>query len=248
MGAVRTVQGIVLRYANYREADRMMTLFTREYGRMDVVARGCRRINSRLLSCTQTFCYGEYVLAERNGKFSVQQCELQDAFFDIRLDLDKLGVGTAMVLLAEEGALPDAPDENLFMLLLHSLTHVCYGENKPIDLLLYFLMHYLSLLGYQVALESCAHCGRSLALSTCFDINAGALCDACATSGCVHIPALAHKAMRRMLLLPSSQMGKVALPEAVREALLRALVPFAQIKLERRFKPLDFLLQLKKPG
>lgn len=248
MGASETVQGIVLRYANYREADRILTLFTREHGKLEAAARGCRRINSRLLSATQTFCYGEYVLNERNQRLSVQQCDLREAFFDLRNDLNKLSAATAMLALCEEGSLHGQPDEALFLLLLHSLTNMCYGENDPMDLLCYFLIHFLALEGYQVALDSCVNCGKALQSSSHFDIRAGSVCDDCANASCVQMPPLAHKAMRRMLLLPNEQMGKVVLPEAVRDALRRTLVPYAQWKLEKRFRPLEFMLSLKREG
>ena len=43
-----TTQGIVLRYANYREHDRMLTILSPDYGRIDALSRGCRRPNCLL--------------------------------------------------------------------------------------------------------------------------------------------------------------------------------------------------------
>ena len=44
---------IVLRYANYRENDRMLTLFSPTRGLVEAVARGCRRPKSKLLSASE---------------------------------------------------------------------------------------------------------------------------------------------------------------------------------------------------
>ncbi len=56
------VHGIVMRYANYRDNDRMLTIFTKESGRLDAKANGCRRPNSPLLPCSQPFVYGEFLV------------------------------------------------------------------------------------------------------------------------------------------------------------------------------------------
>jgi hypothetical protein len=50
---------IVLRYANYRENDRMLTLFSPTRGLVEAVARGCRRPKSKLLSASELFALGD---------------------------------------------------------------------------------------------------------------------------------------------------------------------------------------------
>ena len=59
-----TLQAVVLRYANYRDRDRMLTLLTPDHGRVDVLSRGCRKPNSALMpvvSClymASMLCFG----------------------------------------------------------------------------------------------------------------------------------------------------------------------------------------------
>ena len=60
--ALITVNGIVTRYANYRDNDRILTLFTRERGLISAAARGCRRPKSPLLPASELFVSGEFVL------------------------------------------------------------------------------------------------------------------------------------------------------------------------------------------
>ena len=77
---------VVARATNYRDHDRILTLITRERGRLTATARGCRKPQSKLLSCTQPFCYGEYELQERDGRFYVRGCDIHEIFYDLRLD------------------------------------------------------------------------------------------------------------------------------------------------------------------
>ena len=53
---------VVLRRADYRENDRMLTLFSPTLGRIDAICRGCRRQKSPLMAASEVFCAGEYVL------------------------------------------------------------------------------------------------------------------------------------------------------------------------------------------
>ena len=48
-----THQRVVLRYTNFNEADRMLTLFSPELGKISVLARGCRKAKSRFLAATE---------------------------------------------------------------------------------------------------------------------------------------------------------------------------------------------------
>ena len=71
--ASHKVLGVVTRAVNYRDHDRILTLVTRERGKLTATARGCRKPQSKLLTAASPFCYGEYVLNERNGRFYVSQ-------------------------------------------------------------------------------------------------------------------------------------------------------------------------------
>ena len=60
-----TTPGIVLRYANYRDHDRMLTLLSPRLGRVDLLSRGCRRPKSPLMPASELFVSGEFVLFEK---------------------------------------------------------------------------------------------------------------------------------------------------------------------------------------
>lgn len=84
----KKVSGIVTRYANYRDNDRMVNIMT-DNGIIGAAARGCRRQNSPLLSAAELFVYGEFVLFERQGKYTVDSCEVRESFYPLRQDMDR---------------------------------------------------------------------------------------------------------------------------------------------------------------
>ena len=83
-------QGVVLRYTNFREADRMITLLSPDLGKISVMARGCRKPKSRFLTATELFCYGDYVLYRKGDFHIMTQANIHDSFYEIRNDIEKL--------------------------------------------------------------------------------------------------------------------------------------------------------------
>ena len=70
-------QAIVTGYTDYRDEDRMLTLFSAERGRIDCKARNCRKPTSKLLSCAQPFVFGEFELFVNNERITVNGCDVR---------------------------------------------------------------------------------------------------------------------------------------------------------------------------
>ena len=61
-----TVDGIVIKNADYKENDRMLTVFTPEYGALGVSVKGCRKKGNTNIACSEIFSFCEFVLFENN--------------------------------------------------------------------------------------------------------------------------------------------------------------------------------------
>jgi len=212
------VIGIVARASNYRESDRVITLLTAEQGKLTVTARGCRRTKSELLSGTQPFCYGEYLLQEINGIKTMRQCELRENFYDLRLDYDRLSAASAALSACEEVMQKGQSAGELFALAYHTLAFLAYGASRPVDTLICFTVKFLHLAGYGPATTRCANCGASTFGTGKFNRECGALCAKCASEmGGEAVLPLTLEAMRRMGRIELKDMGKVLLPKEVRK-------------------------------
>ena len=154
-----TTHAIVVRRADYREHDRMITLFSPTLGRIDALCRGCRRQKSPLMTASELFCTGEYVLFQSQERTTVVSCQVSDSYYALRNDYEKLSHGMYMLELCGAAIQPAQENERLFMLLLRSLAHLCYGETEPRRVTAVFLMGLTSLLGFRPQVGRCARCG-----------------------------------------------------------------------------------------
>ena len=153
-----TTNAIVLRRADYRDNDRMITLFSPTLGRVDALVRGCRRQKSPLMAASELFCAGEYVLYVSREHVTVVSCQVTDTYFGLRADYEKLSHGMYALELCAAAVQPDQENERLFLLLLRSLAHLCYGDVPPRRVTAVFLMGMTSLLGFRPQVGRCAKC------------------------------------------------------------------------------------------
>ncbi len=172
---------IVLRFANYRENDRMLTLFSPTRGLVEAVARGCRRPKSKLLSASEPFALGEFELFEKNGRFTVTGFTLTESFYALREDWDRLSCGMYLLALCEAAVQPGENAQELFMLLLHTLSRLTFTRQPWKPLLTGFLAHFAACEGFRPRLKHCVCCGRPLGPEepVWFDLReGGAVCGA----------------------------------------------------------------------
>ena len=218
--ATVSTPALVLRRADYSDYDRMVTLFSPQLGRVDAIARGCRRPKSPLLNACEPFTSGEFQLFQRGERFSLEQCQISENFFELRMDYDRLTHGVYWLKLLEATVMPDVPMENLFLISLRALAHLNYSQLPTELLTMAFEMHLMAQLGYAPRVDACMRCGRAIDGDARFDADrGGCVCQNCPSSA----PRITNGARRILLKLPRTRYDQVHLldghpdwPEAAR--------------------------------
>ncbi len=223
---------IVLRRADWREADRIVTLFSPTMGRVEALVRGCRRQKSPLMMASEPFSSGEYVLWQGGERMTVTSWQQGDCFYPLREDYERLCHGTYWLELLLFALQPDQENERLFLLLLRSLAHLAYGKAAPRRVSAIFLMGMVSLMGFRPSVGRCQRCGKPLSPEEGAFLSpeaGGCLCRACHTEGDLSLSA------RDLLLLQGiMRRGLTQLEEegAVSDALFSALCRLAETRLD----------------
>ncbi|MEG1524254.1 MAG: DNA repair protein RecO [Clostridia bacterium] len=242
--------GIVTRYTNYRENDRIISIFTIDHGRIDAKARGCRKATSALLPVCQPFVFGQFELYSAKEKYTVNQCEIKETFFPIREDYGRFATASAALQLVHHAVQENQPNESLFTLLYHALSYLAYGSADSQDLFCCFLIRYLNAIGYRPAVTTCAHCGRDLRGDATIRFSAalgGAVCMGCATYA-DEISKTALEGLRRMLLLADNEMDRVRLTEPIRREITNALTAYTAYVLDYGKRSLEVLTDMENVG
>lgn len=179
---LRETEAVVLRTYRLGEADKIVSLFTRQWGRLRAVAAGAQRPKSRYGGTLEGLSYVRLWLFERENRdlLRMNSAELLESFFDMQKDY-RLQVAAQYVAEVSERFLPEREqNERAFRLVLAVLRGIKHsGEvNRP---LLYFNYWLLRLGGFFPDLETCAACGRELGEEPAFygEGSEGLLCADC---------------------------------------------------------------------
>src|SRR5438132_12666100 len=107
-------QAIVLRRISVGETDRILTLFTREYGKLSAIAKGARRSASRLAAATEPFTFSRVMLAVGQNLDVLTQAEVRAPFQEIRADLARISYASYFTELVNASIEERQPNAELF--------------------------------------------------------------------------------------------------------------------------------------
>jgi DNA repair protein RecO (recombination protein O) len=201
-----TTGALVLRRSDWRDYDRMVTLFSPTLGRVEAVVRGCRRPRSPLMGAAEYFSAGEYTLVESHARFTVTACQVQESYYPVREDAGRLTHGAYYLHLLSLAALPGEPNEPLFLLALKALAFLSYSGLPPELVTAAFELHYLALTGQAPRVDKCVLCGRDATRAPAFSERlGGAVCAACAPRTQEALSPLSEGARRILLKVPKTR-------------------------------------------
>jgi len=187
---LRETEAIVLRTYRLAEADKIVSLFTRQAGRLRAVATGAQRTKSRYGGTLEPLSYIRLWLFERENRdlLRVNSAELLESFFDMQKDY-RCQVAAHYIVEVCERVLPERElNERAFRLLLAALRGLKHsGEvDRP---LVYFNYWLLRLGGFLPDLDRCSGCGRALGDESGHygPGSEGLLCRACRPSGATRL-------------------------------------------------------------
>ena len=176
------VHAIVLRHNDWGEADRLVSLFTRERGKVRAVVKGARKITSRKAGHLEPFTHVKLQLARgRSDLLIVTQADTIDPFLPLRDSLELAGNASYIVEIIDRFVYEEeSPNPTLFRTLLQTLKRL-ESEPEPWLPVRYYEMRMLDFLGFRPQLQECSNCGRGIkAEDQYFSYAAGgAVCPRC---------------------------------------------------------------------
>lgn len=240
-------EGIVLRETEYNDADKLLTVLTKNYGRLTLKARGVRRSKSPIKSACQLLTYSEFTWQDYRGKATITEAASLEQFRELRDDIELLALGSYFAQAAELLAQEDAPDPALLSLLLNSLYAI--GKLKKPQLLVKaaFELRAACLAGFLPDLSGCAVCGREEAER--LNVTHGTLqCADCRTEALdgIRLPVSAGTlaAMRFIIGIPEKKLFSFSVGEDTLQELSNVTETYLVTQLEHSFYTLDFYKSL----
>ncbi len=178
------LNGVVLRTVDYGESDRVVSLLSRERGKLSAFARGARVSRKRFGGTLEPFSLVMAEARERPGAelWTLHAAALQRGFGAIRADLSRIACAGYASDLARSLVRDGEPHPGMFALLVEYLSRLDAAPAEPAALRAFELLA-LREAGIAPRLDACSRCGGSLPLPPArlaFSLEGGLLCDGCA--------------------------------------------------------------------
>ena len=253
------VQGLILRTVDFKEADRLATIFTKEMGVITAIAKGARSLRSRQMSSTMQFCYGSYVLYQKGEFYWIKEAELIESFFDLRADIERLALAQYLcevlcyVTVEEE-------EESLLRLALNSLFAIASGKYDIALVKAAFEVRAASIIGFMPDVMGCRECEKKEGEFFLDIMDGSIICYECNKTRAREVEALENTAERRIVALlsesariammycvhaPLERLFSFRIPDEDKSLLSRAAEEYLLNHIERSFKTLDFYKEVK---
>ncbi|MBP3039667.1 DNA repair protein RecO [Bacillaceae bacterium Marseille-Q3522] len=241
-------EAIVIKTINYGETNKIVTLYTRELGKIGVMARGANKTNSRLAAVTQPFTYGMFLLQTGRGLGTMQQGEIITSFRSLREDIFLTAYGSYLMELTDKCTADETrPNPFLFELLRMALQYIDEGYDKEIITNIYE-MKMLNVIGMYPILDHCAICKKTEGTFSFSIREGGFICHRCLEKDPYHlkISTATVKLLRLFYYMDLARLGDISVKQETKEEIKKVITAYYDEYSGLHLKTKKFLHQLNK--
>jgi DNA repair protein RecO (recombination protein O) len=242
------VEAVVLRHADYGEADRLLTLFSREAGKLRVIAKGVRRMHSRKAGHLEPFTRVTLMLARGRDLWIVTQAETVEAYLPLREDLLRTGYAAYAVELLDRFSYEEGENRDLYQLITQTLQRIA-SEADAFPAVRYYEIRLLDLLGFRPQLQRCLGCGELIQPEDQFFSaeHGGVFCPRCRSNDLSARPisVAVLKALRHFQRSSYAEAMRLQLTPPVRSEMESLLQYYLTYHLERSLNTPAFLRRVR---
>ena len=240
-------EGIVIRTTDYGETNKIVTLYTREWGKVGAMARGAKKPNSRLSSITQLFTHGYFLINRGSGLGSMQQGETATSLRSIGEDIFLTAYASYIVELTDKCTEEKKPNPYHFELLYQTLNYLNEGYDPDILMNIYE-MKMLNVLGLNPILNQCSICGNTDGLFSFSIREGGLICHRCLDKDPYHykLSPSAVKLIRLFYYFDLSRLGNISVKAETKAELKNVITSYYEEYSGLHLKTKKFLNSMDK--
>lgn len=241
------VEGIVIRAADYGEGNKIVTLATRQMGKLSVMARGAKKAQSRHAAATQPFTYGDYSIYKSGQMGTLNSAELIASHRHVREQLHAAAYAAYIAEMTDRLYADGEGGGMAFEQLLAAFAAL--EEGKDAVIITHIMeMKMLAAAGYLPETESCVSCGRQEGPMAASAGQGGLLCADCRRKDPAAVPLgpAALKLLRLFGRMDLRRLGDVKVGEETKAQLARTMRSFMDTYVDVRWKSRSFLDQMAK--
>lgn len=187
--------GIVISSKDYKEKDKIITLFSVEKGLVNLILKGVKNPKAKLKASKELFCFGKYNCIFKSSNLgTVIGCDIIDNFTNLSQNIDKYLEACSILSTVKQLNLYGQADVQLFLELMNTLKILNYENNQKNIVLCKYLIDIFTSMGYKLNLNYCSACYNDLSENIFLNMDTGEItCELCQSPNSIKIDKLIHK-------------------------------------------------------
>ena len=243
-------EGIVLSELKFKDTSKILNIYTKDLGKIPVMAKGAYKANSKLMASTQVFSKNEYVLQKGKTFYYLNQGNILDPFYNMRENVERFIYGSYILELIEKSSPEEEENLTLFLFLEKSLSTLSSLEDNFLRFIVAFQVKFVSFIGYKPYLNSCVICDKKPTDSIRWSHREGGIiCSDCFNRdmSSVYINPDIYKGMIELLYVSFEDLNDVDISIDNLKKLQSLLENYILYNIDRKefnsFKMIDMLLE-----
>lgn len=175
---LKKTEGIVMKTRAYGETHKLLTVFTKEFGKLTAISRGANKPKSRLNAVSQLFVQGEFLIYIGKGLGTVQQGQVLMTHRNIQENIDKTAYVAYIIELTDKILEDRKPDLYLYQQLSKTLAWINDAEDYMVPVMMYEMKLYKKG-GFAPVIDHCVNCENESNTYTFSIQEGGLLCPSC---------------------------------------------------------------------
>ncbi|MBZ9688167.1 DNA repair protein RecO [Clostridium estertheticum] len=186
--AILKTRAIVIKTQEFKEADKLVWLFTEDFGKITAIAKGARKNKSKYVSSTLPCCYAEFVLFKGKNLYTINEVTIIDSFQQLLRNLDTITYASYFNELIDISMENEDVNSELFKDLVSAFYFI---KNDVMDIEILaraFETKLLKATGYGLDFEQCVRCRKKITISNNIDLQSyGPICKDCEKVNSIYI-------------------------------------------------------------
>ena len=237
-----TTEGLVIKEMDVGESDRLVTLFTHEYGLIKAFASGAKNMKSKKGAATALLTYSSFTILNKKGTLRIYEATPQASFFSMGSDFEILALSQYFCELALNFAESGIENQEFLRLILNSLHFLTKEKKYPPLIKAITELRTAVISGYMPNLLACNNCGKFEDDIMYFNIADGTLsCNECKeNTDCFWLDKTLLSAMRHIAFSQFSKLYSFEIPESSAKRLSKITEKYITVQTDYNFSSLDF--------
>lgn len=237
-------EGIVLGEVNYSESSKILKVFTKDYGLISIMSKGCRNLKSKLRGVSNKLSYARFSFNyKKDGISTLISADTINTLRNIMTDINRISYTSYLLDLTEQ-VYKHSQEEEIYPLLISILLKINDGYDYEALTAIYELK-LLDYLGIRPNIDGCSICGSSKNILTISTSEGGYICQNCYHGGKIYTNKTVQL-IRLFFYLDVSQISKLEIKKETKKELNEFIHEYYDDYSGLYLKSRDFLKNLMK--